>query len=287
MTKPSRTIAVVGTGIMGAGIATNFLKNGYKVYVWNRSKDKLEPLVKLGATEVKTPKEAAEKSDILFEVTASDKSSKSVWLGKNGIIKGADRNKVLIVCGTLSVKWVEKLASICVKNNLTFLDMPMTGSRKGAESGELVFLVGGDKKVLDNLRKDLKAISETVYYFGKVGNGMRFKLILNMLQAIHMIGLGETLVLAKNIGLNLDDVGNTLIDRPGGAPTNSGWRGYQKQPDQVNFAVKWITKDLKYAKKLAKGLQTPLLDKALAKYNKAIQANLGEKDWTIVNKFKV
>lgn len=278
-----KSIAVIGTGIMGSGIAANFLKKGYKVYVWNRNKAKLKDLSKLGGIAAKTPSEAVKNSDLVFEVTANDTSSQSVWLGKNGILAGANGKKVLIVCGTLSIKWIEKLAQNCAKNKFSFMDMPLTGSRHGAETGTLTLLVGGNKKTLDNITKDLKAISEKIYYFGKVGNGMKYKLILNMLQAIHMVGLGEALALAKDLGLNINDVGNALIDRPGGAPTNSGWKAYQKQPEQVNFALEWVTKDLKYTKEIGKKIKTPLFDKVLAKYKSALK-RFGHKDWTIINK---
>ena len=98
-----KTIAVIGTGIMGSGIVTNFLKNGYTVIVWNRTQNKLTPLIKKGAQTAKTPKEAASAADIVFEVTANDESSRSVWLGSDGILKGAKPDTTLIINGTVSV----------------------------------------------------------------------------------------------------------------------------------------------------------------------------------------
>lgn len=280
-----KVIAVIGTGIMGSGIAKNFLENGYKVIVWNRTKEKLKEFKKSGAIIANSPREATRQADIVFEVTANDKSSKSVWLGKNGIISSSNKNKALIVCGTLSLIWVKQLASICSKNKFTFFDMPMTGSRAGAENGKLTLLVGGNKAKLKSLENTLNAISEKIFYFGIAGNGTKFKLILNMLQAIHLVGLGEALNLAKKLDLNINDVGNTLIEKPGGAPTNSGWKGYQKEPAPINSSIEWITKDLKYAKEIAKSIKTPLLDEVFKKYNKAVKANRGQKDWTSINRY--
>src|SRR3989344_5536783 len=91
-----KTIAVIGTGIMGRGIALNFLKNDYKVIVWNRTKTNLRKFTQKGAQIAKTPKEAVKNADIVFEVTANDQSSEAVWFGKNGILEGADKKKVLI-----------------------------------------------------------------------------------------------------------------------------------------------------------------------------------------------
>lgn len=279
-------IAVVGTGIMGSGIALNYLKHGYPVTVWNRSKNKLIKLQKLGAVAAKTPKEAAEKADIVFEVTANDKSSRSVWKGKNGILAGADNNKILIASATLSLGWVDELVSLTKKLKLNFLDMPMTGGRLGAESGKLIFLVGGEAQKLKGLDHDLDAISETRYYFGKVGAGMRFKLVLNTVQAIHIRALGEALALARAFDLDINKTGEVLTERPGGLATKFAWRDYQKEPEPIIFSIDWITKDLRYAKRSAKGTKTPLLDEVLGKYKKAVKMGMGQKDWTAVNKMQ-
>jgi 3-hydroxyisobutyrate dehydrogenase-like beta-hydroxyacid dehydrogenase len=279
-----KKVAVIGTGIMGNAIATNFLKKGYEVYIWNRSKNKLKNLIKLGGIATGNPFEATQKADIVFEVTANDKSSKLVWIAKNGILAGANSKKVLITCATLSASWTDKLASICKKKKLTFFDVPMTGSRIGAESGKLTLLVGGNKKKTETIKKDLGVISEKIFYFGKVGFGMRYKHLLNMLQAIHIIGFGEVLSVAKKVGLNIKAVGNALAERPGGTTTNLAWRDYQKEPNPINFSVEWITKDLTYAKQLAKGIKSPFLDESLKKYKNAIKKNLGREDWTVVNK---
>lgn len=284
MKQTQKTMAVIGTGIMGSGIATNFLKNGYPVVLWNRSKNKLSKFKKLGGMLANNPKEATEMADVIFEVTANDESSKAVWMGKSGILAGANNQKVLITNATLSVAWIDELAAICKKKKLTFFDMPMTGGRIGAENGKLVLLVGGEEKQLKGMEMDLKAISEKVYFFGKAGSGIRFKLILNAVQAIHIGALGEAIKLAKLVKLDVNKMGEVLKDRPGGTTTNLAWRDYQKEPVPINFSVDWITKDLKYAKRSAKGAETPLLNEVLGKYKKAVKMGMGKKDWTAVNK---
>lgn len=266
---------------MGNGIASNFLKNGYTVYVWNRNRIKLKDLENRGAIVKKSPKEVAQNSDMVFEVTANDKSSKSVWTGKNGILSGSTKDKVLITNATLSIPWTEELVKLT--SNYKFLDMPMTGGRVGAENGKLVLLVGGDQKILNSISKDLEAISEKVIHFGKAGSGMKYKLLLNMMQGIHINALGEALRLSKEIGLDTKQVGDALSERPGGVITNLAWSGYQNEPKPINFSVEWITKDLKYAKKAAKKSKTPLLDQTLKKYSNALKKKLGDKDWTYIN----
>lgn len=278
-----KKIAIIGTGIMGAGMASNYLKHGYPVYVWNRTKDKLRPLLEQGAIEALSPRDAATRSDIVFDVTADDAASRRVWLEDDGILAGAGSTCVLIASGTFSVQWIDEWARVCRQRAHTHFDIPLTGSRMGAEGGTMILLAGGDKERFDELKPDLAAISEKVNYFGPSGSGIRFKLLLNALQAIHVAGLGEALRIAKTYGMDLDAVGSALSERPGGVITNMAWRAYQTPPTQTNFAVQWITKDLHYAKDFSGSLPTPLLDAILSCFDDAVRRGLGESDWTSVN----
>lgn len=280
-----KKIAVIGVGIMGNGIATNFLKKGYAVTVWNRTREKLIDLENLGAKIATTPKEATQNADIIFEVSANDESSKVLWLGNDGILAGMDESKIAITSATLSVKWTDELAKLNSDKNYTFFDMPLTGGRLGAETGQLVLLVGGDEIKLEEIKHDLDAISIKLFYFGKAGSGMRYKLILNMVQGIHIVALGEALKVAKSSGLDIKKVGDALAERPGGTTTNLAWRDYQNEPNPINFSIEWITKDLNYAKQMADGIDTVLLDEVLEKYKKVLNSGLADSDWTAVNKF--
>ena len=269
---------------MGSGIAANFLKRGYKVTIWNRSTDKVKPLHALGAEVAVTPKAAVANADIVFEVTANDESSQEMWLGPQGILVGLKNGATAITCATLSAVWTDELVRHCHETNITFFDMPMTGGRMGAESGNLIFLVGGDKEKLEELKPDLEAIASKIYHFGKAGSGMRYKLLLNMLQAIHIVGLGEVLKIAEQNEMDVKAVGDALAERPGGTTTSLAWRDYQAEPDPINFSVDWITKDLRYAKDLAGNLDTQLLDDVLKKYEVVLLGGKGGADWTAVNK---
>lgn len=286
MSLKTKRIGIIGLGIMGGGIASNFLKNGYMVNVWNRTKRVTDSLIKKGSVGCNTPKEVAQQSDVVFEVTANDKSSKSVWLGENGILAGSDKSKTLITNATLSVDWVDELARKCKGLKYTFFDMPMTGGRVGAEAGELTLLVGGDKDILEKISPVLKAISKKITYFGQAGQGIRYKLILNFLQAVHVIGFGQAMKIAKENNMDLKKVGDALVDRPGGTITALSWRDYQIEPNPINFSIEWIAKDLNYAKKFAKKIKSPLLDNVLKIYKSAVKRGLGNKDWASINTIK-
>ena len=279
-----KSVAVIGLGIMGHGIVRNFLKKDHKVFVWNRTPAKADDLVDEGAVLANTVKEAVQKADMVFEVTADDESSKEIWLGNDGIFTNATPHQFLVTCATLSAKWTDELAAKCSDAGLQFFDMPMTGGRMGAESGELILLAGGNKNKLETIKPELASIAKDVKHFGKAGSGMRYKLILNALQAVHIIGLGETLRMANAAGLDENTVGEALAERPGGAITQLTWDCYKNEPDPINFSVEWIAKDLRYAAEMAYDTQHPLLDLARKIYDQAISQGHAQADWTKVNK---
>lgn len=276
-------IAVIGTGIMGTGIARNFLENGYTVHTWNRSPERMKDLVRSGAELASTPRKAAANADIVFEVTANDDSSRSVWLGDEGILVGAGPSNVMITCATLSVDWTDELAKICTEKNQPFFDMPMTGGRKGAENGNLILLSGGDKTKLSSLKPDLKAIAKDILYFGSAGSGMRYKLILNSLQAVLIAEFGEAMRMSRETGLDDEVVAKALSELPGGYTLQLMQQNYPKSPRPINFSVDWITKDLKYAKQMATGSAYPLLEQALKEYEKKVLEGGGQDDWSSIS----
>ncbi len=279
-----KRIGIVGTGIMGSGLAASYLKDGYEVIIWNRSPEKTKKLQKAGAKLVKNPKEVAQQSDIILEVTANDESSQAVWQGENGILEGADESTVLIASATLSPDWTDELSRLCAEQNLTFFDIPLTGGRVAAETGTLTLLAGGDETKLEALKPDLEAISSKLYHFGKTGSGMKYKLILNALQAAHINAFGEAMRLAETQGLDINKVGPALCERPGGVVTEITWTAYKQTKIPLTFSVDWITKDLEYAKRMAGKIEMPILDDVLGKYLQAQTSGHGNEDWAIINK---
>lgn len=279
-----KKIGIVGLGIMGSGIADNFLIGGHPLFVWNRTMDVARKFVSRGAVACQSPAEVAKKAEIIFEVTANDESSRMVWDGREGILAAADPTKILIASSTLSIDWTDELIKKCNALGFAFMDAAMTGGRIGAETGALTLLCGAQKNVFDAVDPDLKAIAKKTILFGPPGQGMRYKLILNFLQAVHIVGFGQAMKIAKSHNMDLNKVGDALVDRPGGTITTLAWRDYFNEPDPINFSIEWITKDLNYAKKLANDLDVGLLDEVLEKYKKAVENGMSKNDWASINK---
>jgi 3-hydroxyisobutyrate dehydrogenase-like beta-hydroxyacid dehydrogenase len=279
-------VGVVGTGVIGAGMAINLLRHGHEVAVWNRTAGRTTDLVAAGATAAPTPADASTDADVVFEATADDASSRSVWLGDDGIIAGSAETSTLVTSATLSPDWVAELAGTCRVAGRTFLDIPVTGGRAGAEGGALILLAGGEQSALDSIGEVLDAVSSRVFHFGPVGNGTRFKLVLNALQAIHILGFGEAMAMARAAGLDPDEVGPALVERLGGPVTQMAWASDQQVPDRANFALTLALKDLRYAAAMAGDVQAPMLEVAVERLAAAADAGLGDQDWTVVNATK-
>jgi len=284
-----KQIGIVGAGIMAAGMAQNFLKHGYKVTVWNRSAKRLKPLLKSGAAKAKTPGELTNSCDIVIECVSDDEASKSVWLGEQGILEAASSDKVLIASSSLSIEWVDELASLCKDKGFQFMDMPLTGSRAGAESGTLRLLVGADKPVLESVHSDLGAISEKIYFFGEPGSGMRFKLVLNTLIGIHMNAAAQAREIATKAGIDPKIFAHALLDGnmgPTSPSTKLVFDSVNWPKSHVNFAVQWLEKDLRYAQKMAKayGIDFDLLDDTQKDYADYKNKGYGDTDVTSISR---
>jgi 3-hydroxyisobutyrate dehydrogenase len=278
-----KTIGIVGLGIMGKGMALNFIKHGYTVNVWNRTRSVAESIESSNICD--SPKQVAELSDIIFEVTADDKSSEEVWTGEHGILAGAKEDKVLILSATTSVEWADKLAEINTKQNFKFLDIPLTGGRIGAETGQLTLLCGGNEDLINELKPTFKAIAANIFHFGPVGHGMRYKLILNYIQGAHLVAFGQAMNIAKKAEMDLNKVAEGLAFRPGGVITGIAKDAYFKDPIPLTFSIEWITKDLKYVKKLSDslGLDLTILNSTLDQYSAVVDEHKDE-DWAAINK---
>lgn len=282
-----KKIGMIGAGIMAAGMTQNFLKAGYEVHVWNRSEAHLAPLLAAGAKRAVSPKAATEAADIIIECVSDDDASRHVWTSEDGILAGATSDKVLIASSSLSLGWTDELVAICKQRGLTFMDMPLTGSRAGAENGTLRLLIGADNEVLESIRPDLEAISEKIYHFGAPGAGMRFKLMLNSLIGIHMNAVSQARELAKRASIDPDVFSEALIDGnmgPLSPSTKLVLDSANWEPDHVNFAVQWLEKDLRYAREMAEmyGFDFDLLNDTQVDYAKAKDAGLAEHDVTSI-----
>ncbi len=175
MAKPR--VAIIGLGIMGSGMAGRLLSANFPVTVYNRSRERAEPLADAGALVADSPHDAAAKSEIVISMVADDAASREVWLEDRGALAGATAGTVLIESSTLTVAWIKELSRAASQRGCDLLDAPVTGSKTHAASGEVLFLVGGSEQALNIARPVLSVLGRDIIHFGRSGNGALMKLI--------------------------------------------------------------------------------------------------------------
>lgn len=243
----STPVALLGLGLMGAGMAANLIKAGFQLTVYNRNPDKAQPFADR-ARIASTPREAAEAADIVIAMVADDSASRSLWLGEQGALAALKPGAICIDCSTLTPAWVREWADQVQARGGAPLDAPVTGSRPQAQNAELNFLVGGEAAALERARPALAAMGKHIVSLGPIGSGATYKLINNFLAGVQLASLAEAMVWIERSGLNREQVLETLFN---GAPASPmvktvGAR-MANQDFTPNFHLALMAKDLGYA----------------------------------------
>ncbi|MGB2626195.1 MAG: NAD(P)-dependent oxidoreductase [Candidatus Acidiferrum sp.] len=283
MEKPS--VAILGLGIMGSGMATRLLSANFPLAVYNRNREKSLPLATAGAFVAPTPREAAFRRQIVLSMVSDDAASRDVWLAEDGALSGASPNSLLVESSTLSVGWVKELASKAAERGCQFLEAPVTGTKPQAAAGELVFLVGGAAEALDVARPVFSALGRDVIHLGPIGSGALMKLINNFLCGVQAASFAEALALIDAGGL---DRAKAMSILTGGAPGSGILKRIAERAATNDFttvfALRWMAKDLAYAIEAAfgKGVSLPLAAAALSVFQQAMAAGHGNQDFSAI-----
>jgi 3-hydroxyisobutyrate dehydrogenase len=275
------TVAVLGLGTMGTGMATRLLGHRFDVTVYNRSPAAAEAMVQLGAKVAYTPREAAGGASVVLSMVADDDAARGVWLGPDGALAGVKAGSVLIESSTISVDWVRELSSAARDLGCELLDAPVSGSKPQAAAGELVFLVGGDETALEKARPLLAAMGRDVVHLGPSGSGALMKLINNFVSGVQVVALAEGINMIERSGLSREKAVAVLTNGAPGSPmvkvTAARMLASNFEP---NFMLKLMTKDLRYAQAQSGGMD--VCAAAIRTFERAIDAGFGDKDFSAV-----
>lgn len=275
-----KKLAVLGTGAMGSRIATNFLKNGYELNVWNRTPESCVPLVEQGAKQYPSPKDAVRNADVVIAMLSNDDASRDVWTDKKtGAISGLKKGAIAIECSTLSLAWCLEISEIIHEHQVDFLDAPVVGSRPQADASQLIHLVGGDSKTLEKVHKILSASSSAIHYTGETGTGMSMKLAVNGLFGMQVAAFGEIIGMLNKSGVSKESAVNLLNELPVTSPAMKGI-GLAISSGNFDplFPIDLVEKDFGYLEQLSKSLDsnTPLVSVTKDIYQQAIKSGYGK-----------
>jgi 3-hydroxyisobutyrate dehydrogenase-like beta-hydroxyacid dehydrogenase len=254
-----KTISYLGLGTMGAGMASNLLKAGYNLTVWNRSADKCKPFARKGARVAESPADAIRDADLVIYMLSNDQAVEEVVFGANGILSGIKEGQIAMDMSTVLPATSLREQQAYAKRGVDFLDAPVFGSKNESANAELWIMAAGNKAIFEKVKPVLQHLGQTVHYFGKNGNAAAMKLVGNLIVALEMEALAEGLVLAQKAGLDLNTVMEVVKVADFRSPLLvSNGQNILKRDFSTSFALKLMLKDAGLIEKFAGSLKSPI-----------------------------
>jgi 3-hydroxyisobutyrate dehydrogenase len=210
----TRAVTVLGTGIMGSGMARNLARAGLELTVWNRNAEKARPLTDVGATLAEDPASAVRGADVVVTMLFDAEAVERVM---RGALASARPDSVWVQSSTVGLDSVVRLAQLAERHHVGFVDAPVLGTRKPAEDGTLVVLAGGPQRWRAAVTPVFDAIgSRTVWVGDQPGDGHRLKLVANSWVLSVVGATAQAVALAHDLGLDpqqfLDTISGGSLD---------------------------------------------------------------------------
>lgn len=283
-----QSIGFIGLGIMGQPMASNLVKAGYVVSAFNRTRSKADHLERAGAGIASSPAEAARHAEVIITIVSDTAAMEEVVCGKDGILDTIRSGAVLIDSSTISPAVSRKLAGLLAARGASMLDAPVTGSKHGAEKGELTFMIGGDREVLERVMPILRVLGKKHIYCGSQGLGLAAKLAQNAIQAAMVEVFCEAFVLATKAGVSPQ----TMLEIIQSSMARANLTDFKapfifKGDFTPYFPLKLMHKDLELAMEAAYAQNVPMPAAAVVKevYSAAKAQGKGDLDYTAVVTF--
>lgn len=299
---PGSSIAFLGLGNMGLGMASNLKKAGHSVTVFDPSPKAQEAAAEAGLCAAPTPVQAAEGADAVISMLPTGKHAKAVYIGDGatpGLLDTVSKSTVCLDCSTIDAATAREIGEAAAAKGVGYMDSPVSGGTAAAAAGTLAFMCGGPEATFARAKPLLEAMGPKIFHAGPAGAGQVAKACNNMLLAIHMIGTAEALEMGARSGLAPEVLSEIMLASSGrnwslevynpypgvmeGSPASKGY------PEGVGFMVDLMLKDLGLAMDAAKGVGVELSMGAKAQqlYAAHRDAGNGARDFSsIINALK-
>lgn len=273
-------IGFIGLGIMGTPMAINIIKNGYEVYGFDVDKNKVEDIIKNGGKAANSYKEIAEICDVIITMLPNTQIFIDVIENLKPFLR---KGQILIDMSTISYKTSKNISEMLRRIEVEMLDAPVVKSQPAAIKGELGILVGGKKDIFEKVYNILKCMGKDIIYYGENGNGLKMKILHNMLVAGIQLAVNETLILAKKSGLNFDDVIKGI--KAGGGQNfylDAKAESIKNRDFSPKFPFEHMYKDLNLALELSNdnNIDIKTLKESLQIYKEGINKNMNREDFS-------
>ena len=227
-------VAFIGLGAMGGPMALNIIKKGTNLSVFDIEAEKMEPHIKLGGIAGESIKDTIKDAEIIVTMLPSTENVKSVMTTEDGILNFVKPNTIVLDMSTIAPTGTDEVYELCKEKNIKFIDAPVGRLVSHAISGDSLFMVGcDDENAFKKVEPLLNAMGTTIIRCGKVGAGIRAK-VVNNFQILSIAQItAEALTLAQKIGLDLD----TFKEVNAGTTANNG-------QFHINFLSKVLQNDI-------------------------------------------
>jgi 2-hydroxy-3-oxopropionate reductase len=221
MTLPKRAIGFVGLGVMGLPMATNLIKAGYSLTVYDIRSEAMEELVTIGASKGNSPKHVASQSDVIITMLPDSPQVEEVILGSAGILEGTRPGALIIDMSSIAPKTAVKIAGIASQKGVNMIDAPVSGGEPKAIDGTLSIMAGGNEESFEEAKEILLTMGASALLMGEIGAGNITKLANQIMVAVHLAAMGEAMVFAEKAGVDSEKVyqairgglaGSTVLD---------------------------------------------------------------------------
>ncbi len=271
----TKQVGIIGLGIIGSRVAANVAKAGHEVYVWSRSPHAVPNFLS-------SPREVAEATTVLQIFVRDDAA---LLAAMNDMQPALTPRHIVMNHATVSPGATLKAAEIATKQGAGFLDAPFTGSKMAAQNGKIVYYIGGDESLLDQVRDILAASGTQVMHVGKIGDATVLKIATNAITAVTVKGIQEALAITRAQGIEPQKLLESLQPNANFSPLiGMKLPAMISQDFEPHFSLRNMLKDADFARDLAASakLSVPAIDAMAAAMRTQLDAGHGDKDFSVI-----
>jgi len=278
-----KKIGIIGLGMLGNAVALHLVDSGYEVTAYNRTKEKSIELKEKGATIVESPKEVAEKSELVIIIVKDADAVKQVSFENNGIVNGNHEKLIVADMSTVDPSESKNISKQFIDSGITKIDIPVMGGPNVAITGDLVLMASGNKTSFENCKGVFDTIANKVFFLGESGVANSIKLAMNLQITMLALALSEGITLVKKSGVDpkifLEILNSTYFKT--GMSEKKAYKMIEGKYD-TTFTLSNLKKDITTMTNAAKslGVELPMISKAEEVYENAIKEGFGDIDYT-------
>ena len=224
-------IGFIGLGAMGKPMAANIAKAGFELTVCDLCEEPCKELAALGARVVASPREVAEKSDLIEIAVVDDAQAERVVTGEHGVLDGARTGSIVAIHSTILPATVRTIAARCSAKGVEVIDVPMSGGQKGAQDRQLAYMAGGEVAVLEKCRPVFVTSASHIFHLGELGMGATAKMLIQIVVCLNMIAAHESELLCDKTGLDFKSFQKVLHVSSGQSNVLDTWQRF-KRPEE-------------------------------------------------------